>query len=230
MKQFHERLDATAQAPLPQPAVDWRTALRLALLRTLAVGAALISLAAFGALGWLYVSTRQAPYLAAGGAVLLIGGTFVVALWAYTSNVRRHTWWQEELRAGLDLDGDGVLGRPEPRRLRLVAVRANGQVQEPVIMAEQDTEETPALLEGFELDPIDLAAFLAEAGRRGLTKNAWLPPGRPRYKLPSGQRVTRGVWDRVTAELVRLGWAENTPGGLRLTRRTVDLLRELEDL
>lgn len=207
---------------------DWRTPLRLAMLRALAVTSGLMALGAFVGLVWQYLATDALVWALVGAVAAFVLGTFAAALWGYTGNLQ---WalWQIETETGEDLDGDGQIGQPERPRVRLMPLTAGGQKQEPVAWVDDTEENEPTpIIDGFDLDVVDVAAFLAEAGRRGLTAAAWLKPGQARYKLPSGVKVSRGVWERATRELLRLGWAENTGGGLVMTRKTPELLRQLE--
>ena len=85
-----DRLPAT-----PAPAYDWRSPLRYALLRSLAVIVALSTVATIGGLVWAYAG-EPAPWLLALAAVaLVVGATFTAALWAATNAVKRATWDQE---------------------------------------------------------------------------------------------------------------------------------------
>jgi len=213
-------------------ATAWRTARQLAWLRTLAVTVALVTMAGGAALAYRYSQARDWPWLAGAAAVVVIGATFSMALWRYTSEVQAATW-QREHEIGTDIDGDGVIGRPEPpeRRARFVPLTANGESVDPLwIWDGPEAQRQAVILDGFDLEAGDVAAFLAEASRRGLAASAWLRPGASRFELPSGSRVTRGVWDRCTAELVRIGWAENATSGLEFQRRLPDMRREIESM
>jgi len=229
------RHDARPHAT-PAGAGDWRAPLQGAKLRSMAVVVGLGTVALVGALvdaARLTVNAHgvtAANHWAVMGAImaLAVGATFVSTLWRYTSHVKRYTWDMER-RQSLDLDGDGVIGKPERKRVRLVNVTSQGKRQEPIAVFDDEPDEAP-ILEGFEVDAADLAAFLQEAGARGLSRRAWLKSGEPRFKLPSGQRVRSGQWKSITGELVRNGWAESDNQGTRLTVPVGELLRRLEDL
>lgn len=113
---------------------------------------------------------------------------------------RRLLWAVENLTSG-DLDGDGVVGNPEPARL--------------VLEVKQETSERRGL-DFLHLD-VDQAIFLtwarAALAGQSLAVAAWVGRGRP---------FTRGQYEGMLAELersgiVRLSDARNPQNGRELT-------------
>jgi len=217
-----------ATRPPLAPAYSVGQAVKLALLRGLAVVVALGTVTGAGALALEYINTEALLWAGGAFALALVGGVVALAMWTGAGAVEAHTW-ARELAAGQDLDGDGYVGEPKRQRIRLVPLSAHGRNAEPLVMYEEEQADEPEV-DGFGLVASDVAAFIAEAGRRGLAKSAWLQAGRDRYKLPSGATVTRGTWDRCTGELRRLGWAVDTGNGLQFVQRTGEMLRQLDDL
>jgi len=68
--------------------------------------------------------------------------------------------------------------------------------------------ETPAK------DDLNLADWLDEAGRRGITRRAWLKKGEVRYILPATKtRVTRSVYDRMVEMAQNRGYLDRGTDG-----------------
>lgn len=59
----------------------------------------------------------------------------------------------------------------------------------------------------------DLVAFAERAVQRGLTRSSWIEPHKPRVRLPSGTRVTRGVYDKMIENLRKWHMVVTTPDG-----------------
>lgn len=113
--------------------------------------------------------------------------------WRVTAHIqeRQELTWRREERVGHDLDGDGVVGRPErwtptpEPEPRLIYVRDPGR-------------------ERRQADAADFRYWLRECyGERGTTWRAW-----DGEALPSGRRVTRPTWEHYTERLLRAGVAQ----------------------
>ena len=176
----------------------------------------------------------QFPGWQAAGMITATQATILIMIWAWayasglrtmTDDARRATWMQED-KLGVDLDGDGHIGNPQ-RKIRLVNVNAGGEAQEPVVMLDDDDAEQ-VLLDGFDLAPADVAAWVSEAWKRGLARSAWLT--RPRWRFPSGRKISRSDWERLTSECERLGWTQRSLNGASWAVRRIDVLRQLEEL
>ncbi|HID23896.1 MAG TPA: hypothetical protein EYP14_16060 [Planctomycetaceae bacterium] len=113
-------------------------------------------------------------------------------------------------------------------RIQLVPVHnwTETEATEDVVDAAGVSAASPWLT-NFELSAADLAAFISQAGSSGLARSTWLT--QPRRRLPSGRIVTRAVYDRVTAEMEILGWAERTTTGWKLRQPPRAILRQLEE-
>lgn len=93
------------------------------------------------------------------------------------------------------------------RHARHVSARdGGGHEPEPFPDVDDEPTEVPD-----ELD-LELADFLAEAMRRGLSRRAWLGAGASRHQLPTtGRRVTRPVYDALIEKATQEGFI--VPGG-----------------
>lgn len=147
------------------------------------------------------------------GAVLLTWVlTYARALRADTRQVRRTTWQQEQA-AGLDLDGDGYVGDPT----RQIRVTRGDQVEEIELDLPARSAMGAAVIPAWGVSVPDLVSILFEADRsRGLQEREWIPskqrPEVEAFTLPSGQKLTVGMFRQVLAELGNRGWAEKLNG------------------
>lgn len=100
-------------------------------------------------------------------------------------NERRDLLWKREEIENRDLDGDGLVGKPPPRRdLGLVYVR-DPYRQKRIVRA------------------TDFRHFLREAyGGHGTTWRVW-----DGAALPSGRKMTRPAWEDWTGRLIQAGLA-----------------------
>jgi len=128
-----------------------------------------------------------APAAAGMGAA---GASFAIASVTLTLDHRRLLWavHQVEDRLRTDLDGDGVVGEPEP--------------QEPEIERRLIYVSDPGRQRRRE-QARDFRYWLKAAyNGTGTTWRAWKG-----HELPSGREVTRPVWERYTDRLQRAGLA-----------------------
>lgn len=186
-----------------------------------AAGLVVADAAVMGAALWLELVSWQdvlAPGLlavlgmqgAAVGLAWLV--TYARALRADTQQVRWTTWRQEQA-AGEDLDGDGYVGDPT----RQIRVTRGDQVEEIEVDLPARSAAGAPVIPAWGVSLPDLMAVLFEADLvRGLQERAWVPSSkRPEveaFTLPSGQRLTVGMFRQVLAELGRRGWAEKLNG------------------
>lgn len=139
--------------------------------------------------------------------------TYARSLRADTLQVRRQTW-QQELADDEDHDGDGFVGDPT----RGITVRHHDG-QEEVIEVDLPARSAPGapVIPAWGVSLPDLVAILFEADlSRGLQERAWVPskkqPLVTAFVLPSGQRVTQGMFRQVLAEMDSRGWAVKSAG------------------
>lgn len=175
-------------------------------LQTAAEGLAAIGVAGVGVYGAVELDALWP--LAVGGTVALLTAVHTLALRQHTQDVVADLW-RHEMEAGRDLDGDGVVGRPTIQRsTRYINI---GGEMEP--FAEEEERETGPgipveLVDGFDLTPRDLADLVEFAASRGLGKRQLV-----KLELPSGLRVTNGIWERFTQEAARRGWINSGGNG-----------------
>lgn len=148
---------------------------------------------------------------------LAVGGTATVLTLVHTLALRQHTedvvadLWKHEVAAGRDLDGDGIIGAPPKRVTRYIEI---GGQMEPFV--EEDAPAQPGqpqqvvidLVPGFEMSPRDLADLVELAEQVGLGRAKLVGT-----RLPSGMKISKGDWERFTAEAARRGWIERGGNG-----------------
>lgn len=153
-------------------------------------------------------------------ALLLMGAlvamvwvvTYAMALRADTDQVRAATW-RQELAAGEDLDGDGWVGDPT-RGLRVTRGDTTEEIE--LDLPARSAMGAP-VIPAWGVSLPDLMAVLFEADLvRGLQERAWVPskdrPEVEAFVLPSGQKLTVGMFRQVLGELGKRGWAEKLNG------------------
>lgn len=138
--------------------------------------------------------------------------TYARALQSDTRQVRRQTWQQEQA-AGADLDGDGYVGDPT----RQIRVTRGDQVEEIELDLPARSAMGAPVIAAWGVSAPDLVSILFEADRsRGLQEREWIPskqrPEVEYFVLPSGQKLTVGMFRQVLAELGNRGWAEKLNG------------------
>ena len=147
-------------------------------------------------------------------AVSLACLAFGVAAVLLVLDHRRLLWaWEEALR--FDLDGDGVVGEPEPEEAPTP--------EEPRFAYVNDPYRRRRLLAAR-----DFRFFLREAyDGRGTTWRAW-----DGVVLPSGRRVTRPLWEEYTERLLKAGLAvrDYPTAPLRLVSDYRDALEAFREL
>jgi len=132
------------------------------------------------------------------GAVLVV---LVVYVWVYSSalaanthEVRRATW-QREREMGEDIDGDGVVGEPEPVGH---VVRIGGSAPRDVVLPNLDVATRAARpLARFPVAPNDVIYVLTRAASAGLGFREW-----EGHRLPSGAEIDRLLWGRIIDGMV----------------------------
>lgn len=139
--------------------------------------------------------------MAVGALLLLVAlrwlQCYSAALGRNTHEVRRATW-QEELRTGQDIDGDGVVGDP----FRTVKVRKRDRVEEITLDLPRNSERNQPIMDGWGVSKADLVAILYEAELvRGLQERNWVGDGVDKFVLPSGREVTQIIFRQVLAAL-----------------------------
>jgi len=118
----------------------------------------------------------------------------------------RRVLWLAEAGLGVDIDGDGVRGRPgrrEPIIVRSVARAGEGSDR-------GDDGEGELPRPAVDNGRADLYRFLLRCYTVGVSRASLVT--RPRLRLPSGQRVTRTVYDGYMATLEAAGIAVNGDG------------------
>lgn len=196
------------------------TAMQAALALT-AGGAVAVALLV-GALGWPW---RR---LATGGALAVVGAALlavaVVWLLTYARTLARDTHavrmatWRQEMESGLDLDGDGMVGPPEPVGH---VVRIGGARPAAVVLPDMDAPRAQPPLAGFPVCANDVIYILQRGARQGLSFRTWQAE-----RLPSGAQVERRLWAAVLDGLVewQFGIATIDGGG----RRYVELRSDVD--
>lgn len=186
-----------------------------------AAGLAVADAAVIGAALWLELASWQdvlstgllavlGTQAAAVGLAWLV--TYARALRADTRQVRWTTWRQEQA-AGEDLDGDGYVGDPT----RQIRVTRGDQVEEIELDLPARSAMGATVIPAWGVSVPDLVSILFEADRsRGLQEREWIPskqrPEVEAFTLPSGQKLTVGMFRQVLAELGNRGWAEKLNG------------------
>ena len=117
-------------------------------------------------------------------------GVFVWQAWG-GFNLRRDLWLAE---AGLLQQSKASKPRVE-RPIIVKTAQAQGTVDETASHAKPVVHSPNA----------DLYAFLLRCYLVGPGRSAWLRPGQERYRLPSGERVTRSVYDGYMGVLQEAG-------------------------
>lgn len=177
-------------------------------LQTAAEGLAAAGMA--GAAVWGAVQLDALWPLAVGGIAALLTAVHTLALRQHTADVVADLW-RHEIEAGRDLDGDGIIGAPPRRVTRYIEI---GGQMEPFV--EEDAPAQPGQpqqvvidrVPGFEMSPRDLADLVELAEQVGLGRSKLVG-----QRLPSGMRVSKGDWERFTAEAARREWIERGGNG-----------------
>lgn len=164
-----------------------------------------------GAYGWMETDSLLWLLLWLGSALLVVGA------WSMLSDigrVRKTLWHELELRHNVDIDGDGHVGPPPRPVVRTVLI--NGD--EPEVMGVEvplEGEEGAPVLEDFGLTAEDVRELVFLAKQAGsLSRSVLVPAGR-KFKLGSGTRVTRGVYDGWMEGMRKWHWVEQDGAGWR---------------
>lgn len=144
--------------------------------------------------------------LVAGGAVL-----YAVSVAKDVENVRRQLWleiWARERASGTDLDGDGIVGQPEPIGH---VVNITGSKGGQVVLPNLDVMTKRPLLHfpqnhGRMVTPDDVLYILDRAQTEGLSFRNW-----EGHKLPSGTVLDRNAWGGCLDGLVAWRFAIDRP-------------------
>lgn len=167
-----------------------KVSLVLAALALLGIGAALA----------LDAPLPRDPATVAGLAVGAVLVVVVVYVWVYSSalaanthEVRRATW-QREQELGQDIDGDGMVGQPEPVGH---VVRIGGAKPREVVLPNLEASRAARPLARFPVPANDVVYVLTRAGKEGLGFREW-----DGHSLPSGVTVDRPLWGRIIDGMV----------------------------
>lgn len=135
--------------------------------------------------------------LAVGALLLLVAMRWLQcysgALGRNTHEVRRATW-QEEMRTGRDIDGDGHVGKPASVGH---VVKIGGARPAQVTLPDLDAPRAAAPLIHFPICPNDVVYVLTRAASTGLGFRQWQG-----HRLPSGVEVDRDGWAEILDGLI----------------------------
>lgn len=155
------------------------------------------------------------------GAVLVV---LVVYVWVYSSalaanthEVRRATW-QREQELGQDLDGDGMVGQPEPVGH---VVRIGGAKPREVVLPNLEASRAARPLARFPVPANDVIYVLTRAAKEGLGFREW-----EGHRLPTtGVEIDRPLWGRIIDGMVDWEFVQATTdaGGRRRVRLASDV-------
>lgn len=138
------------------------------------------------------------------------------ALGRNTHQVRRATW-QEELRRGEDLDGDGHQGPPPPVGH---VVPISGPKPSQVTLPDLDSPRSAAPLIHFPVSPNDVVYILNRAASAGLGFRQWQG-----HRLPSSVEIDRDTWAAILDGLItwQMASASTDAAGRRRTELRSDV-------
>lgn len=144
---------------------------------------------------------------------------YSTALGRNTHQVRRATW-QEELRRGEDLDGDGHQG-PPPAVGHVVPISGPKPAQ--FTLPNLDQQRTTAPLIHFPIPPNDVVYILSRAAGDGLGFRQWNG-----HRLPSGVVIDRDTWAAILDGLIvwQMASASTDAAGRRRTELRGDVAVE----
>jgi len=230
MRKLNAATETAAQQPPRFDVSTWsdqakrlaRNEAEAAALRLL-LGLIVIALLAGVAVVLLDVRLRLDAGLAAaavGGLALLVALRWLQcysgALGRNTHEVRRATW-QEELRPGRDIDGDGHVGKPAPVGH---VVKINGPKPAQVTLPDLDPPRAAAPLVHFPICPNDVVYVLTRAAREGLGYREWQG-----HRLPSGGEIERDDWAAILDGLItwQMASASTDAAGRRRTTLRSDV-------
>lgn len=148
-------------------------------------------------------------------ALLVLLGTVIYAISIVrdVENVRRQLWmeiWQRERASGTDIDGDGVIGEPEPVKPVGHVVKIGGDRGE-ITLPNIDLMTRRPLVHfptnhGRMVTPDDVLYILDRATEVGLSFRNW-----EGHKLPSGTILDRTAWGGCLDGLVAWRFAVDRP-------------------
>lgn len=158
-------------------------------------------------------------------AVLLIWTiTYARSLRNDTTQVRQTTW-RRELDLNEDLDGDGIVGFPEPIGHVVTIRRGDGQPAAAFSLPDLDPPSSLRPLRGFPADPPvtpnDVIWILSQASATGLGFRDW-----DKRQMPSGVRIDRELWTGILDGL--LAWQFATASQTSNGRRIVGLRTDVD--
>jgi hypothetical protein len=111
--------------------------------------------------------------------------TYATSLRNDTREVRVATW-RQELALGVDLDGDGQVGQPQPVGH---VMKIGGSKPREVVLPDLDPPRETRPLVRFPVPANDVIYVLTRAAKEGLGFREW-----DGHRLPSGATVDRNLW------------------------------------
>lgn len=155
------------------------------------------------------------PELARGAGLIASFLWWVKSNWA-SSPIN----WRFERRLGLDLNGDGIIGKPpsEPVRPIIAAVHKNDVNGRPVA----ETYTTLDVSDPGRRQARDLAEFLTKGSQMGFARAKWKG-----QRLSSGTELGDTLWREWVGYLCDAGILETSNAGTVLTIPLDDALRSI---